>query len=187
MNLTSDYKYLWENYIYKNSSTTYLIVKYDLYFKVICLALCITVTFKETDDLFNDLQRRMDSLRSDIYKDYTPKIRVSALPFWVKDECVCKLPLHEVYFEDKDYQTPSTVAHCRRVRVFSFFFSLMNLSSFSSKEFPVLLEWILLPDLAYSGWFTMHYKTIMPLPSLHINTIWGTYFFPLCAQLCFLY
>ncbi|PSN51326.1 hypothetical protein C0J52_15725 [Blattella germanica] len=31
--------------------------------------------FKETDDTFNQLQKRMDQLRNDIYKDYAPKIK----------------------------------------------------------------------------------------------------------------
>lgn len=65
----------------------------------------------------NELQRRMDSLRSDIYKDYTPKIQVSASASLVQGECLCTFPSYKVYFEDNDHQTQSTTAHRGTVRV----------------------------------------------------------------------
>jgi hypothetical protein len=112
-----------------------------LHFEIICLAFCISVTFNETDDLFKELQRRMDSLRNDIYKDYTPKIRVSISASLVQGECFCTLAPHKVYFEDNDHQTQSTAAHFGRVRVLLSFSQLNeSLPSFSSKELPLLLE-----------------------------------------------
>ena len=40
---------------------------------------CITAAFDETDELLIQLQKKMDSLQSDLYKDYQPEIRVSTL------------------------------------------------------------------------------------------------------------
>jgi hypothetical protein len=40
---------------------------------------CVTAAFEETDELLSQLQKKMDSLQSDLYKDYQPEIRVSTL------------------------------------------------------------------------------------------------------------
>lgn len=48
---------------------------------------CVTAAFEETDALLIQLQKKMDCLQSDLYKDYQPEIRVSTLASSVNVVC----------------------------------------------------------------------------------------------------
>lgn len=55
--------------------------------------------------MYNDAQKSIDSLRSEIYKDYAPEIQASAGAFLVQGECFCLLSSRKVYVEDNDCDT----------------------------------------------------------------------------------
>lgn len=57
----------------------------------------LSSAFKETDDLFRELQRKMDCLQNDLYKDYQPEIR--ELPSLTIDDNQCGIREPVIQFE----------------------------------------------------------------------------------------